>query len=285
MEFIEDNISKGSDISHKFVRELHQLCVDGLSEEGDKTPGAYRTWSVEIEKSNHIPPNQQAVKGYMDELVDFINTNHDKRYDLIKIALAHHRFVWVHPFGNGNGRVVRLLTYALLIKFGFKVNEGQILNPTAVFCNDREQYYDNLSMADKGNKEDLLRWREYVLIGICDEISKVNKLLDYEYLVNRVLKPAIDRGKDRGLINNEESKILRMAVEKQKFKANDVSNILPKYTPRQITHLISKLKKMGMIGPIKPNGREYYVSFTNNYLMRSLIEVLESENFIPSIDE
>ena len=172
MEFIEENVSKGADISHKFIRELHQLCVDGLSEEGDKTPGAYRTWSVEIEKSNHIPPNQQAVKGYMDELVDFINTNHDKRYDLIKIALAHHRFVWVHPFGNGNGRVVRLLTYALLIKFGFKVNEGQILNPTAVFCNDREQYYDNLSMADKGNKEDLLRWCEYVLIGICDEISK-----------------------------------------------------------------------------------------------------------------
>ena len=89
-----------------------------------------------------------------------------------------------------------------------------------------------------------------------------NKLLDHEYLVNKVLKPAIARGKDRGLINNDESQILRMAVEEQRFKANDVSSLLPKYTPRQITHLISKLKKMGMIAPIKPNGREYYVSFT-----------------------
>jgi len=285
MEFIEENISKGADISHKFIRELHQLCVDGLTEEGDRTPGAYRTWTVEIEKSNHIPPTPQAVNGYMDELVDFINTNHDKRYDLIKIALAHHRFVWVHPFGNGNGRVVRLLTYALLIKFGFKVNEGQILNPTAVFCNDREEYYDKLSVADNGDKEDLLNWCEYVLIGICNEISKVNKLLDHEYLVSKVLKPAIYRGRDRGLLNNEESQILRMAVEKQRFKANDVLDVLPKHTSRQITHLISKLKKMGMIAPIKVNGREYYVSFTNNYLMRSLIEVLESESFIPSIDE
>jgi len=35
--------------------------------------------------------------------------------------------------------VVRLLTYALLMKYGFNVNTGgRVLNPTAVFCNDRD---------------------------------------------------------------------------------------------------------------------------------------------------
>jgi Fic family protein len=36
------------------------------------------------------------------------------KYDLMKVALARHRFAWLHPFSNGNGRVVRLLTYAML---------------------------------------------------------------------------------------------------------------------------------------------------------------------------
>ena len=44
------------------------------------------------------------------------------KYDLLKVAIAHHRFVWVHPFSNGNGRTVRLFTYAMLVKLGFNVN-------------------------------------------------------------------------------------------------------------------------------------------------------------------
>ncbi len=59
----------------------------------------------------------------MEELIDFIeNYEKDKRwYDFLKIAIAHHRFVRIHPFQNGNGRMVRLLTYAMLIKYGFDV--------------------------------------------------------------------------------------------------------------------------------------------------------------------
>ena len=66
----------------------------------------------------------------MQELVAFINENHPPKYDLIKVALAHHRFGWIHPFGNGNGRVVRLLTYALLIKYGFTLLSGDFRGST-----------------------------------------------------------------------------------------------------------------------------------------------------------
>lgn len=285
MEFIEDNIDSGSDISHHFIRELHQLAVEGLDEEGDRTPGSYRTWHVEIAKSNHLPPEAHSVQSYMDELVNFINTQHGQKFDLIKIAIVHHRFAWIHPFGNGNGRVVRLITYALLIKYGFKVKDGQLINPTAVFCNDREKYYEKLSEADKGSKQAALKWCEYVLIGICDEISKVNKLLDHDYLSKSILKPAIALGRERGLINKDEETILKMGAEKQSFKSIDVERVLPKLTPRQRTHLLSRLKSNGLICPIKENGREYFIAFNNNYLMRSLIQVLEKEKFIPPINE
>lgn len=285
MSFIEENIENNSDISHMFIRELHQLCVGDLVDEGDRTPGAYRTWQVEIAKSDHLPPDPSLVRGYMDELVNFINRQDDHRYDLIKIAIAHHRFAWIHPFGNGNGRVVRLLTYALLIKYGFRVKDGQLINPTAVFCNDREKYYEMLSIADQGTEQSTLNWCEYVLTGICDEISKVNKLLDHPYLSSKVLKPAITFARERGLVNGTEESILKMGVEKQLFKASDVTKILPSFTARQRTHLIAKLKLNGMIHPIKEGGRQYVVAFHNSYLMRGLVLMLQREEFIPPIDE
>ena len=94
----------------------------------------------------------------MTELEAFINRADPPKYDLIKVALAHHRFAWVHPFGNGNGRVVRLLTYAMLIKYGFRVNAvGQLLNPAAVFCADRNAYCARLGDADAGTNDALER--------------------------------------------------------------------------------------------------------------------------------
>lgn len=111
----------------------------------------------------------------------------------MKIALAHHRFGWVHPFGNGNGRTVRLLTYALLIKYGFNVQAGgRVLNPTAVFCNDRERYYSMLAEADTGTEQGLENWCLYVLAGISSELKKVDQLTNHQFLSSKILYPAID---------------------------------------------------------------------------------------------
>ncbi|MFH7451074.1 Fic family protein, partial [Pseudomonas syringae pv. tagetis] len=74
-------------------------------------------------------------------------------------------------------------TYALLIKYGFNVSTGGcVLNPTAVFCIDRERYYAMLAKADNGTKEGLEEWCTYVLQGIRDEAENVDRLTDYAYL-------------------------------------------------------------------------------------------------------
>lgn len=284
MSFIEESIGEGEEITHHFIKELHQLVVGDLTSEGDKTPGAYRSWNVEIVGASHIPPNHILIQDFMDEFLAFINEETPDKYDLLKTVLAHHRFTWVHPFGNGNGRVVRLLTYALLIKYGFNVKEGKILNPTAVFCNDRDLYYENLSEADKGDDDSLLLWCEYALTGILGEVSKVNKLLDFDYLYHKILVPTINLGVERRYINKDEAKVLNIGIKKQKFKAGELNEALNYLTSRQKTHLLSKMKEAGFIAPMTDNGRTYYVSFMNNYLMRSLMHVLEKEKFVPPIN-
>lgn len=285
MDFIEKSISEGTEITHHFIRELHQLVVGELTEEGDRTPGAYRTWNVEISKSTHIPPDHLQVQSHMDDLLEFVNEKGPDKYDLLKTAIAHHRFTWIHPFGNGNGRVVRLLTYALLIKYGFNVKNGKILNPTAVFCNDRDLYYAKLSEADHGDDQSILNWCDYVLTGILVEVTKVNKLLDFNYLYRKILVPTINMGIERGYLNKEEAKVLSIGIKKQKFKASELNEALGGLTSRQRTHLIAKMKDAGFIRPLKEHGRIYCVSFMNNFLMRSLIQILEKENFVPPINQ
>lgn len=284
MSFIEDSIGPGTDVTHGFVRRLHQLVVDDLGHEGDKTPGAYRSWNVKISGSTHVPPEHFKVRGYMDELLTFINRPQADKYDLLKTAAAHHRMAWVHPFGNGNGRTVRLLTYALMIKYGFNVRDGKILNPTAVFCNDRDVYYRKLAEADTGTDEALLGWCEYVLAGILEEVKKIDQLQDFNFLRQEILKPTLRLAIERGYINRDEARVLNVGIDRQQFKAGDLDDSLGAITPRQRTHLIHKMKQANFIRPIKDNGRTYCVSFENNYLMRCLMQTLETTGFVPSLD-
>ncbi|MBS3826446.1 Fic family protein [Proteus mirabilis] len=284
MEFIDEYLKNGDDITEYFIRELHSLAVMGLQREGDKTPGAYRQHNVSIALSEHLPPDYIHVSDYMKELTAFINQVDKPKYDLMKIALVHHRFGWIHPFGNGNGRTVRLLTYALLIKYGFNVQAGgRILNPTAVFCNDRERYYAMLSEADKGTEQVLEEWCIYVLSGISVELKKLDQLTNHTFLSKKILYPAIDFSLERELINTFESKVLKQTVELGTIKSGDLRKILPNLKPSQITYQLSKLIERGLLQPIEEGSRIYIAKFSNSYLIRGVIKILKEEGFIHNL--
>ncbi|HEY5973879.1 MAG TPA: Fic family protein [Geobacteraceae bacterium] len=285
MDFLEQAIATGTAITHQFIRELHTLTVRGLEREGDRTPGTYRTGSVTIAGAAHRPPDALRVPDYMEELVAFINRADPFKYDLLKVALVHHRFAWIHPFSNGNGRVVRLLTYALLIKYGFNVKAGgRVLNPTAVFCNDREKYYAMLSTADSGTDEGFEQWCLYVLSGIRDELAKVDQLTRYEVLKGRILFPALDYSQTRGLITRMEEQVLRRAAELGTFKASDFGELFPDLTERQRTYQLKKLVDAQMLQPIRTNARVYTINFINNALIRAVMRILVREGFVPPLD-
>lgn len=100
MAYIEEHFAPGHDVTEHFMRELHALAVQGLEREGDATPGAYRQGAVKISRSEHLPPEGVTVPQYMSELVAFINRADAAKYDLIKVALAHHRFAWMKRCSN-----------------------------------------------------------------------------------------------------------------------------------------------------------------------------------------
>ncbi len=282
MSFIEEHFQPGQDVTEHWVRELHAMTVRGLEREGDATPGAYRQKPVQISKSEHLPPEALVVPQYMAELVEFINRADPAKYDLIKVALAHHRFAWIHPFRNGNGRVVRLLTYTLLIKYGFNVKAGgRVLNPTAVFCNDRDRYYAMLGVADRGSVNGLEQWCVYVLSGMLEELRKVDRLTDAGYLIDRILTPALHYARERELVTAVEESVLLTTARLGVVKASDLKVAMPELSERQRTYMISKLVERGMLAPIRSGSRQYTVGFANNFLIRGVIRSLSNEGFIP----
>jgi len=80
----------------------------------------------------------------MKELVEWYNDvlKNDKFHPLVLASVFHHRFVAIHPFDDGNGRMTRILTNFILLKFGY---------PVSVIKQETKRiYYANLSQADNG---------------------------------------------------------------------------------------------------------------------------------------
>lgn len=285
MDFIEKNI-KNHRINRAFVSEIHKMVVDGLPTtpkgEGDKTPGQYRKSNLQITKSKHLPPDWVLVDEYMNELFNFINQEASPKFDLLKTAIAHHRFVWIHPFGNGNGRTVRLFTYAMLIKLGFNVDVGRIINPTAVFCNHRNNYYKYLEKADTGERSGILAWCEYVLRGLKEEIEKIDRLLDYDYLAKEILVPTINYSIERQYITDIEAKILRKAIDKKMVQSSDLKDIFQGKHAAELSRQIKKLVNKKMLERV--GFKNYVISFGDSYLLRGIIKILGEKGFLPHLD-
>ncbi len=120
------------------IRDLHQIIV---GENQEVSPGKYREIGVVISGSEHKPPEPLDVPLMVESLVNWINENSQKD-PIIVASVAHHRFVYIHPFKDGNGRVSRLLMNLILMKNGYPISN--------ISRDQRPEYYESLSFADNG---------------------------------------------------------------------------------------------------------------------------------------
>lgn len=286
LRFIEET-ANNCPIDTLYIRELHKRSVSGLplNEEGDHTPGEFRRSEVRIVNSAHKPPVYGDVPMLMEQMVAELDKPRPPRYDLLKMALSHHRFVWIHPFTNGNGRTARLFTYALLVKYGFALEAGRIANPASIFCATRDEYYRRLQAADLstevGDPSGLLDWCEYVLAGLKDEIEKIEKLMDYTFLTKKVLLPAIKNARHYDDITADEEQVLMLALKTEEIKAADANQLLGK-SDRAGARMMEALRKKGMLAGETETSRKYRLQITNNALLRGIIQSFVDHSLLPA---
>lgn len=282
LDFIDKYVME-EPISADFIKELHRIVVNGLTHEGDKRAGAWRDEPRCIANAKHQPPEPYDVPDLMRELINYINSNEGEQYDLLKIAIANHRFVWIHPFGNGNGRTDRLMTYALLCKKGYIApNKMRLFNPTAIFAGDRNKYYDMLALADDYKDEHILEWCEYFLSGVRDEIKKSESLADADFVNKKILLPSVDRMEKAGIISRLESNILGRTIRLNTIKAGDIKDLWDRdVTSVAIAQQIKKLRDRNLIKATHEGGREYEISFENSELTRVTLEQMDLAGLLP----
>ena len=141
INFIEDLVATDVEINEDDVLHLHKLIMSKIIDDA----GCYRTTGVIITGAVFRPPPSSEVRPRMNELLDWLRRNPDE-YTPIEIAsVFHHRFVWIHPFIEGNGRTARLLMNAILMKNGYPFI-------AIVSKHDRPKYLKALIEADLGNE-------------------------------------------------------------------------------------------------------------------------------------
>lgn len=137
--FVESIACRQTAITEAEILEVHRLMLDNIESE---FAGRYRTGRVRILGANFVPPNHLKVRDLIIELLGQTSETGGEA-DLIELASHfHHRFVWIHPFYDGNGRTARLLMNLLLMRNGFP--------PAVILVNDRKKYYRALDAATNG---------------------------------------------------------------------------------------------------------------------------------------
>jgi Fic family protein len=135
-ELVDPNIQiRSIDLLH-----IHELVLKQID---DNFAGRIRNGMVRIQGANFTPPSPDKISDLIDDLISYSFDNPDSIDIGILAALFHHRFVWIHPFFDGNGRTGRLAMNLLLMRHGYP--------PAVILRHDRKKYYDALNHANKGN--------------------------------------------------------------------------------------------------------------------------------------
>jgi Fic family protein len=162
---------------------LHETLMSGVR--GRHSAGRFKErqnhigsdLSQSIEDAVFVPSAPQDVPGLIADLEHYIHTDNQEP-KLVQCALVHYQFETIHPFGDGNGRVGRLLIMLQMIELGLL--SAPLIHPSVYFELTRNEYYRRLQ--DVRDRGAWIEWIEYFVRGIkqqCEEtISFTQEILN-----------------------------------------------------------------------------------------------------------
>ena len=255
-----DRVVEAGDISVELIHNFHQTIMAGVRDEGDET-GRFRSQPVHIpppepHRAPFIPPAPSRIPGLMDNLVTYIKQG-GPYHDLVDLGIVHYQFETIHPYGDGNGRLGRLLITLQLIQQGYL--SDPYLYPSAYFNEHKIEYVKLLrAVSEDGAWEqwlhffvDGLRQQAADAVARTDEIRGLRqeyearyghektatdrlamRLFQYPYVTTNDVKELLDVSHQtarNAITELEKENVLQETTGKeryQEFKAVDIFDIL-----------------------------------------------------------
>lgn len=150
---LEDLVQKEIKITESVIKELHKIILvePYADDKAEINPGHYKTkpnylYTKTGERIDFMPPEE--VASAMNTLINWLNNHIDvpkrkrQKYDLHPILVAaafQVRFIQIHPFGDGNGRMARILSNLILMLYGY--------TPAIIRLEKRDVYYNRLNLS------------------------------------------------------------------------------------------------------------------------------------------
>lgn len=217
-EEIESWINSGTDFSPfstEGIRRIHEalyrrLPAEDRSAEGGRIvePGAWR--NVDVEVGRHVPPTHGSVLAFLARYQQVYDGRASWDKQLVKIASAHQRLTWIHPFLDGNGRVARLATHAAL----YRDFTGGLWSVCRGLARTQQNYHTRLEFADeprrgdldgRGNltEEGLWHFCHYFLTVCSGQVGFMRNMLDFDGIRSRIRALVIFRSETDKQVRRE----------------------------------------------------------------------------------
>lgn len=166
---------------------------DLRTDEGEPiVPGQLRAREVQV--GRHVAPTAASLPGLIQRWGAVYGGMRRGEATLVALAAAHQRLGWIHPFIDGNGRVMRLHTHLALGALGYT---GGLWSPLRGFARSVDRYYGLIAAADEPRRGDLdgrgnlseaalVAWIAYVLDLCLDQVRFMSSLLQLSAMEGRI---------------------------------------------------------------------------------------------------
>lgn len=255
-EWIDNEGLAGKAVSREGICEIHrrfvELLPDALLRVEDPStgepirmePGELRDKDVKVGRLVAISPG--AVPRFLHRFEEAYR-NLGNAETVLSAAAAHHRLVWIHPFVDGNGRVARLMSYAMLRD---AMDTGSLWSIARGFARSEQDYKSHLQACDskrrgaldgRGNlsEESLVGFTRYFLETCIDQVEFMSSLVQPDQLRDRVLIWAEEEIR-AGRLYLKSTAILKAILFRGELPRADVSTIVGT-TDRQARRIVSRL--------------------------------------------
>jgi Fic family protein len=213
-------------------------------------PGELRRRDVMV--GNHVAVSPGAVPRFMKRFEDAYGQL-GKTGSILNTAAAHHRLVWIHPFCDGNGRVARLMSHAMLLE---TLDTGAVWSVARGLARNVEAYKRHLAACDQTRRNDLdgrgnlsdealADFAEFFLRTCIDQVTFMESLMQPEHLRARILTWA-DEEIRLGALPPRSGNILEAVLYRGELPRRDAGGVVGA-GERQARRIVSALLEKGVL--------------------------------------
>jgi Fic family protein len=230
--------------------ELLVLTLESTGEKVKVIPGEYRTRDVQV--GRHIPVSPGAVPRFMQRFEE-VYPKLGRTDTILAAATAHHRLAWIHPFIDGNGRVIRLMSYAVLRE---ALDTGGVWSIARGLARNVEAYKQHLAACDLPRRNDLdgrghlseealAAFTAFFLRTCIDQVKFMEELVQPDRLRTRILLWTEEEIR-MGALPPKAGNVLEAVLYRGELPRGDVPGLLGTGA-RQASRIISALINRGVL--------------------------------------